>query len=230
MSSPQPERNPLVVDVWADVLCPWCYLGKRRLEAAVAAYERPHDVTIIHHAFELDPTTPAGTKEPMLARLQRKYGRSEQEAREMAERVAVLARPDGLAIDIDTSLTANTFDAHRLVALALAQGGPALQGAVMERLYAAAHEEGRAVDDHGVLQRLTAEAGLDEVLVAKVLADDEYADQVREDEALAQQIGVTGVPFTVAGPPDGPKVAVSGAQPVEGFLELLHAGASGDAG
>lgn len=220
------EPTEIVVDVWADVLCPWCYLGKRRLEAAVAAYERPHEVTVVQHAFELDPATPVGTREPMLARLQRKYGRSEAEAREMAERVAVMARPDGLAIDIDTSLTSNTFDAHRLVALALDQGGPRLQGAIMERLYAAVHEEGRAVDDHAELQRLTAEAGLDEVLVARALAGDDYAEQVREDEALAQRLGVTGVPFTVAGPVEGQRVAVSGAQPVEGFLELLRAAAA----
>jgi predicted DsbA family dithiol-disulfide isomerase len=210
------------LDVWSDIVCPWCYMGKRRLEAAIMAFERPGDVTVTFHAFELDPNAVAGTGERMVDVLARRYQTDVPGARSMMERAAVAGRPDGIVMDLDNQRTANTFDAHRMVALGLALGGPALQAAVVERLFAAVFAEGKAVDDHAVLQRLGAEAGLDERRLAAVLSGDEFAGQVRSDEETAQEIGISGVPFTVA----GQRIAMSGAQPMEGFLELLNAAAA----
>ena len=118
-----------------------------------------------------------------------------------------MGRPDGVHIDVDKQLRANSFDAHRLVALGLAQGGPALQAAVLERFYSAHFSEGKAIDDIETLQRLGAEAGLDGRRVSAVLAGDEFADHVRADEAAATDIGITGVPFFMA----NRRVALSGA-------------------
>lgn len=210
------------LDVWSDIVCPWCYVGKRRLEAAIASCEWPHDVKVTFHAFELDPQAPTGTGERMVEVLKRRYGKDEAGAREMMQQAEIAARPDGIVMDIDNQRTANTFDAHRVVALALALGGPALQAAMLERLFAAVFAEGKVVDDPAVLQRLGAEAGLDGRRLAAVLNNDEFAGAVRSDEETAQQIGIRGVPFTVA----NQRLSMSGAQPAEGFLQLLNAAAA----
>ncbi|CCH77682.1 DSBA oxidoreductase [Nostocoides japonicum T1-X7] len=222
--SPEPAQDHhVVVDMWVDVVCPWCYIGKHRVHDAIAASEHPAEVTVVHHAYELDPEAPVGSGESVSASLAAKYGTDLAGVARMQARVVEAAQPDGIHLDLASQVRANTFDAHRLVALALAMGGPPLQGAMVERLFSAHFAEGLAVDDHPTLQRLAAEAGLDERRVASILASEEYADAVRADEDLARRIGVTGVPFTVAGPPEGRKVAVSGAQPVEVFGELLAA-------
>ncbi len=209
--------STIEIDVWADVVCPWCYIGKHRLARAIAESAHPAEVSVRYHAYELDPETPVGTGTGILTHLAERYDRSTDEAREMAEQAATAGRPDGVDIRVDTQLRSNSFDAHRLIALGLMQGGPALQGAVVERLYAAHFTEGRAIDDHTELQRLGAEAGLDEGRVAAVLATEEFTDSVRADEDAARQMGITGVPFFVA----NRRVAVSGAQPVETFGRLL---------
>lgn len=221
-SEPAPDHH-VIVDMWVDVVCPWCYIGKHRVHAAIAASDRPAEVTVVHRAYELDPDAPVGTGESVAVALAAKYGTDLAGVARMQERVVEAARPDGIRLDLDHQVQANSFDAHRLVALALAMGGPPLQGAMVERLFSAHFAEGLAIDDHQVLQRLAAEAGLDERRVASVLASGEFTDAVRADEDLARQIGVTGVPFTIAGPPEGRKLAVSGAQPVEVFGELLAA-------
>lgn len=206
------------IDVWADVVCPWCYLGKRRLELAVAECAHPADVSVTYHAFELDPQSPRGDGSTVLQWLADRYGTDLAGAREMAERPALLGRPDGVVIDVDTQLRSSSFDAHRIVALGLAQGGPALQAAVLERLFSAHFNEGRAIDDIETLQRLGAEAGLDGRRLSAVLAGDEYAQQVREDEAAATDIGVTGVPFYMA----NRRVGLSGAHPIETLVRLIE--------
>ena len=121
------QSHAVEIDVWADVVCPWCYLGKRRLELAIAESAHPAEVTVTYHAYELDPKAAHSTGETVLAWLAQRYGTDLDGAREMAERPAVMGRPDGVHIDVDKQLRANSFDAHRLVALGLAQGGPALQ-------------------------------------------------------------------------------------------------------
>lgn len=211
------------IDVWADVVCPFCYIGKRRLELAIAESAHPAEVVVTYHAFELDPKTPVGSGTPVLEWLAQRYGTDLAGAREMAERPAVMGRPDGLEIDVDRQVRANSFDAHRLIALGLAQGGHALQAAVLERFFSGHFTEGKAIDDIETLQRLGAEAGLDGRRVSAVLAGDEYAEQVRADEAAAQDIGITGVPFFMA----NRKVALSGAHSIEVLGQLIVAATDG---
>jgi predicted DsbA family dithiol-disulfide isomerase len=223
-NEPAPATNAVHIDVWADVVCPWCYLGKRRLELAIAESAHPAEVTVTYHAYELDPKAAHSTGETVLAWLAQRYGTDLDGAREIAERPAVMGRPDGVQIDVDKQLRANSFDAHRLVALGLAQGGPALQAAVLERLYSAHFAEGKAIDDIETLQRLGAEAGLDGRRLSAVLAGDEYTDHVRADEEAATDIGITGVPFFMA----NRRVALSGAHSPEVIGQLIEAAANGD--
>lgn len=222
-SSPSDDApGDLRVDVWMDVVCPWCYIGKRRVEEAVAASERPMEVTVVLHAYELDPEAPVGGGVSVTENLARKYGTDADGVAAMHARVAAAAQPDGIRMNFEAQVRANSFDAHRLIALGLLQGGPPLQAAVAERLFSAHFAEGLALDDHPTLQRLGAEAGLDELRVSAVLASEELAPEVRADEDLARQLQITGVPFTVAGMGTGRRLAVSGAQSVEVFGELLH--------
>ena len=215
-------REPAVVlDVWADVVCPWCYIAKRRLRRAVDGWTRPHEVLIRHRAYELDPGMPKGRPVPVAAYLGEKYGGGEQAGAAMSTRAATVGEQEGLHFDMARALKVNSYDAHRLVALAREMGGPALEDAALERMFSAHFAEGLAIDDRDTLLRCAAEAGMDERRVASVLADDTYGDTVREDEEEARAIGVTGVPFVVA----NGRVAVSGAQPVEVFLELLRVAA-----
>lgn len=213
------ERPPrLEVQMWVDLVCPWCYLAKSRLHAAITAFEHPAEVVVRYRSFELDAAAPVGRGRPVLEMLGEASGRGLTAARAMAARVVEAAAESGLVLDFERAVAANTFDAHRLVQLGLASGGPAEQGAVLERFYSAHFSEGKAIDDHVVLQRIAAEAGLDERRVAAVLAADDYAAQVRADEAEASRRGIAGVPYTLV----GGVVDLSGAQPVEAFLLLLH--------
>ena len=218
------RTNAVEIDVWADVVCPWCYLGKRRLELAIAESAHPAEVSVTYHAFELDPKAAHGTGETVLAWLAQRYGTDLAGAREIAERPAVMGRPDGVEIDVDKQLRANSFDAHRLVALGLAQGGLALQAAVLERLFSAHFAEGKQVDDIETLQRLGAEAGLDGRRVSAVLAGDDFADHVRADEAAAIDVGITGVPFYMA----NRRVALSGVHSAEVIGQLIQSAANED--
>jgi predicted DsbA family dithiol-disulfide isomerase len=211
------------IDVWADVVCPWCYLGKRRLEQAIAESAHPAEVTVTYHAFELDAGAPRGDGTTVLAWLAERYRTDLDGAREIAERPATMGRPDGIEIDVEKQKRANSFDAHRLVALGLSQGGPALQAAVLERLFSAHFSEGRQVDDVETLQRLGGEAGLDGRRLAAVLAGDEFADHVRADERAATEIGINGVPFFMA----NRKVALSGAHTTEVIGQLIEAATDG---
>jgi predicted DsbA family dithiol-disulfide isomerase len=208
------------IDVWADVVCPWCYIGKRRLEQAIAESAHPAEVTVTYHAYELDRGTPHSDGTTVLQWLAERYGTDLDGAREIAERPATMGRPDGIEIDVDRQLRANSFDAHRIVALGLAQGGHALQAAVLERLYAAYFAEGKAIDDIETLQRLGAEAGLDGRRLSAVLAGTDYAEQVRADEAAATEVGITGVPFFMA----NRRVALQGAHTAEVIGQLIEAG------
>jgi predicted DsbA family dithiol-disulfide isomerase len=213
------------IDVWADVVCPWCYIGKHRLEQAVAESAHPTEVTVTYHAFELDPQAPRSDGSTVLSWLAERYRTDLDGAREIAERPATLGRPDGVEINVDTQLRANSYDAHRIIALGLAQGGPALQAAVLERLFSAHFTEGRAIDDIETLQRLGAEAGLDGRRLSAVLAGDQYGRQVRADEEAAREIGISGVPFYMA----NRKVALSGAHSVEVIGQLITAATDGHA-
>lgn len=211
-----PRMQELRIDVWSDIACPWCHVGKRRLEAALARFPERDRVTVVWHSFELDPSAPrASEAAPYAARLARKYGFSVADAEGMIARMTETAALDGLDFHFEKIRPGNTFDAHRLLHLAHARG---LQDALKERLFRAYLGEGQAIGHHEVLARLAVEVGLDAAEVRATLASDAYAREVREDEQQARELGVRGVPFFVlAG-----RYAVSGAQPVDALLAALH--------
>ncbi|WP_259453788.1 MULTISPECIES: DsbA family oxidoreductase [Streptomyces] len=203
------------IDVWSDVVCPWCYIGKRRLESALARYEHAGEVEVRWHSFQLDPTHPAGLREPTTAMLTRMKGIAPEQVREMQQRVTELAAAEGLRYDLERSIAVNTLDAHRLLQLADRRG---VGGAAHERLLAAHLCEGETVDDVETLVRLGVEAGLDGTEARRALESGAYTDEVAADVAEARRIGVSGVPFFVL---DG-AYGVSGAQPVDTFLHALR--------
>jgi predicted DsbA family dithiol-disulfide isomerase len=208
--------SKLRVDVWSDIACPWCYVGKRRLESALERFHHRDDVNVVWHAFELDPGAPPERDASVsyVERLAKKYGRSTAQAQQMIDRTAESARGDGLDFRFDQIRSGSTFDAHRLVHFALERGK---QGEMEERLFAAYFTEGCLMSDPGTLSRLAAEVGLPGEEAATTLAGDAYAKEVREDEAMASELGISGVPFYVL----GGKYAVSGAQPAELFFQAL---------
>jgi predicted DsbA family dithiol-disulfide isomerase len=204
--------DALKVEIWSDVVCPWCYIGKRRLEAAVASSGVPVEVT--WRSFQLDPTAPRESTEDVATYLGRKYGGGREAGLAMDERVAQVAAGDGLEYHLDRAQRANTVDAHRLLHLAADHG---LQDALKERLLRAYFTEGRAIGDADVLVELATEVGLPAERVREVLASGEYAADVRADQDEAAALGATGVPFFVI----ERRYAVSGAQPVELFEQAL---------
>jgi predicted DsbA family dithiol-disulfide isomerase len=204
----------LKVDVWSDVVCPWCAIGDRRLKTALATFPHRDDVDVVWHAFELDPSAPAVRGGDHVEHLARKYGRSMVEARQMIQGVMDTAAKDGLDFKLFEARGGNTFDAHRVLRLAAERG---VHDAVKERLFRAYFTEGEPIGDRDVLARLGGEAGLDVTEVQALLAGERYADEVRADEAAARSIGVTGVPFFVV---DG-RFAVSGAQAPDALLQVL---------
>ena len=205
------------VDIWSDIACPWCYIGKRRFEHALAEFEHATEVEVNWHSFELDPGAPPEREGERTAALAAKYGVSVEQAREMEQHVADSAALEGLEFRFDIARSGSTFDAHRIVHLAREHG---LQDAMKERLMRAHFTEGKLVSDPETLVMLAVEAGLDERDVRATLASDRYTAEVREDERTASQIGIRGVPtFVVAR-----SLGVSGAQPPETLLELLRQG------
>jgi predicted DsbA family dithiol-disulfide isomerase len=203
------------VEIWSDIACPWCYVGKRRFEAALAAFEHRDDVTVTWRSFELDPTAPREREVDGATHLADKYGTSREQALAMHRRMTDVAAEEGLDFRFDLARGGNTFDAHRLIHLAATYGH---QAAAKERLMRAYFTEGEHVDDHETLVRLAGEAGLDADEARAVLGSDEYADAVREDEELARRIGINGVPFFVL----GRRYGVSGAQTPDVLLEALE--------
>jgi predicted DsbA family dithiol-disulfide isomerase len=204
------------IDVWSDIACPWCYVGKRRLEAALGRFSRRDATEVVWRAFELDPAAPRerDRSRPYAERLAQKYRSSVEQAAAMIKRMTDLASLDGLRFDFERIRPGNTFDAHRLIHLAGERG---VQDAVKERLLRAYMTEGEAIGDPETLVRLASEAGLDGQEARAVLAGDRYTAEVRADEAEAQEIGVSGVPFFVI----GGRYALSGAQSADVILGAL---------
>jgi predicted DsbA family dithiol-disulfide isomerase len=202
------------VEVWSDLVCPWCFVGKRRFEQALAGFAHRDQVQVVHRSFELDERFPRGQVENQTAGLARKYGLTEAQARARQEQLQALAAGEGLQLRLVDGLRGNTFDAHRLVHLARERG---LQDPMMERLLRAHFVEQRSLFDHDSLTTLAAEAGLDREEAGRVLAGDGYAAAVRADEAEAHALGAHGVPFFVF----DRQLALSGAQPPAVFSEVL---------
>ena len=203
------------VEIWSDVVCPWCYIGKRRFETALARFDHAADVEVEWRSFQLNPAQPIGAREPLDASLARKLGGTVEQARAMNDRVTKLAAAEGLDYHFETYRVVNTFDAHRVMHLAKAHG---LGTEAHERLLRAQLVEGEILEDHDTLVRLAAEVGLEVDETRRVLASDAYAADVEADIALAQAFGAGGVPFFVI----DRRYGVSGAQPAELFLEALE--------
>jgi predicted DsbA family dithiol-disulfide isomerase len=207
----------LRIDIWSDIACPWCYVGKRRLEQALEKFPHKADVQIVWRAFELDPSAPK-IRDASLSyteRLAGKYRVPPEEAQVMIDRMVATAARDGLEFRFDRIQSGNTFDAHRLLHLAHERGR---QDALKERLMRAYLTEGQAIGDPAVLVTLAREAGLDEQEARDVVDTDRFAAEVRQDEALARELGINGVPFFVL----DQRLGVSGAQPAEVLLGALE--------
>jgi predicted DsbA family dithiol-disulfide isomerase len=203
------------VEIWSDIACPWCYVGKRRFEAALTGYEHRDDVTVTWRSFELDPGAPPERGVSGAEHLASKYGLSVEQAQARQAQLAALAAEDGLDLRFDRVRGGNTFDAHRLVHLAEAHG---MQDATKERLMRAYLSEGELISDHATLARLGAEAGLPAGEVAELLAGDRFVAEVRDDERTGAALGITGVPFFVVDRAFG----ATGAQPPEVLRGLLE--------
>jgi len=202
------------VDIWSDVVCPWCYVGKARFEKALGDFPHRDQVEVVYRSFELDAGYPADMRETARAMLSRKYGMPEAQARAAEERLAGLAQAEGLGLDPDRPV-GNTFDLHRVIHLARAKG---LQQELLTALNQAYFARGRQVFHRDVITEVAAAAGLDAGAVTEVLDSDEYAGAVRQDEREARDLGISGVPFFVF----DMALGVSGAQPVETFTEALN--------
>ena len=203
------------VEIWSDVICPWCYIGKRRFEMALANFAQRESVHVIWRSFELDPNSPPqylGTMEEMLAR---KYGVSPQQAAAMNARVTALAKEVGLEYRLTNARPGNTFDAHRLLHYAAAQQ---LGDRATERIMHAYFSELLPVGDRAALARIAPEFGIAENEALAMLESDGYSDAVRADESRAAEFGITAVPFFLF----DEKSSVSGAQPVEVFAKALQ--------
>jgi predicted DsbA family dithiol-disulfide isomerase len=208
---------PLTVEIWSDVVCPWCYIGKRRFEAALEAFEHADEVTVMWRSFELDQEAPKEPEGTAAERLAAKYGMSVERAETLQAEMTERAAGEGLEFRFDRARGGNTFDAHRLIHLAATYGH---QAAAQERLMRAYFTEGEPISDHETLVRLIGEVGVAAEEARDVLATERFASDVREDELLAARLGIQGVPFFVL----DRKLGVSGAQPAEVLVQALQRG------
>ncbi|HEX4437199.1 MAG TPA: DsbA family oxidoreductase [Solirubrobacteraceae bacterium] len=205
------------LEIWSDIACPWCYVGKRRFEEALSRFEHAGEVQLNWRSFELDPDAPHERTGDRAVRLAEKYGMSVERARELEQNLVTVAAEDGLDFRFDIARSGSTFDGHRVVHLAAEHG---LQDAMKERLLRAYFTEGELIGDEPTLVRLAEEVGLDGEEVAAVLASERFADEVRGDERTAGEIGISAVPTFVI----NRSIGVSGAQPPEVLLDLLNEG------
>jgi len=204
----------LKVEIWSDVVCPWCYIGKRRFEAALARFAHRDDVDVVWRSFELDPSAPALRDVDNAERLAAKYGMSRQQAVETQNRLTQTAAAEGLTFRFDVSKSGNTFNAHRLLHLASERG---LQDELKERLMRAYFSEAEPIGDNDALVRLAAEVGIPSAEARAVLSSDTYSADVRAEEREASELGINGVPFFVI----DRRYGVSGAQSPDVLLQAL---------
>lgn len=209
------QSGTLRVDIWSDVVCPWCAIGKANLDAALSHFDHADEVEIVWHSYELDPTAPAARAGNYVGMLSKKYGVSSDEAQAMIDRMTATGAECGVEFRFDRVQPGNTFDAHRMIHLGAARG---LQTQVKERFLRGYLSEGEAIGLPEVVERLAIDAGLDADEVAAVLRTEAFADEVRIDEATAASMQVTGVPFFVF----DRRLAVAGAQPPEVLLQVLE--------
>lgn len=205
----------MLVEVWSDFACPFCYIGKRHFENALQRFEHKNKVDIVFKSFQLDPNAPMTINKDIHQSLAEKYGMSYEKAKEMGEQVSKQAKTVGLDYYFDTMILTNTFAAHRLSHFAKQQGK---MNEMMERLLYAYFTESKNIGDYNTLVELAGEIGIDREQALQVLEENRYANEVLADQQIAARIGVRGVPFFVF----NEKYAVSGAQPSDAFLEVLQ--------
>lgn len=203
------------VEIWSDIACPFCYIGKRRFEEALGRFAGKSDVEVVYRSFELDPNAPKQVSYDVHEMLSLKYGMSREQAIANNRNLAEQARSIGLEMDFDRIILTNTFDGHRLSHYA---GQHGKMGEMMERLYEAYFSKGEHVGDREVLAGLAEEIGLDRKEAAEALDGSAFTEEVRADEKEAARLGIRGVPYFVI----NRKYAVSGAQPPEVFLQALE--------
>jgi predicted DsbA family dithiol-disulfide isomerase len=201
------------VEIWSDVVCPWCYIGKRRFEQALAEFDGRDEVEVVWRSFELDPGAPREQNSPSADLLARKYGMTVEQARASEARLAEVAAGEGLEYRLAETRRGNSFDAHRLLHLALEQGK---QDELKERLLRAYFAEGEAIGSPEVLARLAEEVGV--TGAAEVLDSDRFAEEVQADERRAQLLGIHAVPFFVI----DERYGIEGAQPAELITRALE--------
>jgi protein disulfide-isomerase len=208
-------QNTLKIQIWSDILCPFCYIGKRRIERALAQFEHRDAVEIEWKSFQLDANFIASPDDNIIDHLAEKYRKDSQWAQEMVDNMTLNAKNSGLDFHFEKAILANSFNAHRLLHLAKKNG----QGnELKELLFKAYLTDGKNIDDLKTLTELGHEAGLDQSTVEEVLHSKAYAKEVEEDIEMAQKIGIQGVPFFVF----DNKYAVSGAQHIETFVKTLE--------
>jgi predicted DsbA family dithiol-disulfide isomerase len=203
------------VEIWSDVVCPWCYLGKRRFERALESFDHRAEVAVTYRSFELDPAAAPGETRPTVELLASKYGMSVAQANAAQQQMEQRAAVDGLEFRLDGLRSGSTRDAHRLLQLAKARHR---QDELTERLHRAYFSEQASVFDHSALAQFAVEAGLDHDEVLAVLAGQDYDDAVAADEELARSFGANGVPFFVI----DRRYAISGAQPSDVIVSALE--------
>jgi predicted DsbA family dithiol-disulfide isomerase len=202
------------IHIWSDVVCPWCYLGKRRFEHALADFEHRDQVQVVHRAFELDPTAPKGKTFDTVELISKKYGISAEQFTAQQAGLIQMAAAEGLEYNLDGGRSGNTFDAHRLVRLGLERGR---QDVVIERFFRGYFTEQRSLFEADSLVALSVEAGLDADEARTVLTEQRYTDAIKDDVQQARAYGANGVPFFVI----NERYGISGAQPTEAFAGAL---------
>lgn len=203
----------MIIDVWSDVVCPWCFIGKRRLEKALSLFEHRDQVTIRHRAFQLQPDITSTVRTADY--LADKYRMPTEKVKEMQANVCAIADGEGLCYNLDDTLSGNTFDAHRLLLWAATIDK---QDVLLEAMYSAYFEKSQPLFSHADLLSVATSIGLDSSDVEKILNSEQFKDEVIADRTLASQLGATGVPFFVV----DMKYGISGAQPLEAFTQTLE--------
>jgi predicted DsbA family dithiol-disulfide isomerase len=203
------------IEIWSDFACPWCALGIYRLDAALKEFEHADEVTVVHRAFELDPKAPARREQSMEEVLAKKYGMNAAQVKAGHDRLTAFGDEVGMKFDFDRIQLGNTFDAHRVAAAARGTG---VEDGVVKNLFAAYFTNGELLSDHAVLERVAVDAGMDAAAVRRVLETDAFAAEVRDDERMAQEHEVTGVPFFLI----NGKWAIPGAQDIETLVIVLR--------
>lgn len=208
-------ENKMKVEIWSDIMCPFCYIGKRKFETALAQFPHKDKVEIVWHSYQLNPNMEYLPDKDFYTYVADLKGQSREWSVQIHENLVQTAKDHGLDYHLDKAKITNTFDAHRIIQLAKKNN---LSNEIEERFFKAYFTEGALMSDHETLTKLAVEIGLDKKEVEQVLAGSQYADEVRKDEQEAQQLGANGVPFFVI----DRKSAVAGAQNSKVFLEMLE--------